>query len=233
MTRARSRTGGSAECARRLTWNYPNEFAGGIETPDRGPTDAGRTLVRRFAVLGVLLDLAHASDQTWRDVIDEEVPFSVTHAGCRAVLDHPRNLAEWQLEPGMPRLPSDVGVPVVGGVESRVRASAGKARVRKPGRGRRAPAKKARVRRRVRVPRRKVVVRVAPAPRVRPPGVREQRRPLRARAARRRSPHARALRPRPRSTRTRRRRSSASRPAERHECRLDRRRGGRGDIRGR
>jgi membrane dipeptidase len=31
-------------------------------------------------------------------VIDEEVPFSVTHAGCRAVLDHPRNLAEWQLE---------------------------------------------------------------------------------------------------------------------------------------
>ena len=81
-----------------LTWNYPNEFAGGIESPEQGLTDAGRTLVRRFAELGVVLDLAHASDQTWHDVIDEEVPFSVTHAGCRAVLDHPRNLAEWQLE---------------------------------------------------------------------------------------------------------------------------------------
>jgi membrane dipeptidase len=26
------------------------------------------------------------------------LPFSVTHAGCRAVRDHPRNLADWQLE---------------------------------------------------------------------------------------------------------------------------------------
>jgi membrane dipeptidase len=81
-----------------LTWNHPYEFAGGIETPDQGLTDRGRQLVLRFAELGVVLDLAHASEQTWRDVVDEEVPFSVTHAGCRAVFDHPRNLAEWQLE---------------------------------------------------------------------------------------------------------------------------------------
>ena len=81
-----------------LTWNYENEFAGGINTPEQGLTAAGRTLVRRFAELGVVLDLAHASEQTWRDVIDEGVPFSVTHAGCRDVFDHPRNLADWQLE---------------------------------------------------------------------------------------------------------------------------------------
>ena len=29
----------------------------------------------------------------------EGAPFSVTHAGCRAVCDQPRNLADWQLEP--------------------------------------------------------------------------------------------------------------------------------------
>ena len=81
-----------------LTWNYENEFAGGIDTPDQGLTGAGRTLVRRFAELGVVLDLAHASEQTWRDVIEEGVPFSVTHAGCRRVFDHPRNLDHWQLE---------------------------------------------------------------------------------------------------------------------------------------
>ena len=81
-----------------LTWNYANEFAGGIETPTQGLTDRGRQLVRRFRELGVVLDLAHASEQTWRDVLEEEVPFSVTHAGCRAVHDHPRNLADWQLE---------------------------------------------------------------------------------------------------------------------------------------
>jgi membrane dipeptidase len=81
-----------------LTWNHANEFAGGIDTPTRGLSDRGRALVRRFGELDVVLDLAHASERTWRDVLDEEVPFSVTHAGCRAVCDHPRNLADWQLE---------------------------------------------------------------------------------------------------------------------------------------
>lgn len=81
-----------------LTWNHANEFAGGIDTPAQGLTCRGRALVRRFGELRVVLDLAHASDQTWRDVLDEGIAFSVTHAGCRAVHDHPRNLADWQLE---------------------------------------------------------------------------------------------------------------------------------------
>jgi membrane dipeptidase len=81
-----------------LTWNHANDFAGGIDTPTQGLTERGRALVRRFGELDVVLDLAHASEQTWRDVLDEDVPFSVTHAGCRAVHDHPRNLADWQLQ---------------------------------------------------------------------------------------------------------------------------------------
>ena len=81
-----------------LTWNDANEFAGGIDTPTQGLTDRGRMLVTRFRELGVVLDLAHASEQTWRDVLEEEVPLSVTHAACRVVCDHPRNLADWQLE---------------------------------------------------------------------------------------------------------------------------------------
>ena len=81
-----------------LTWNHANAFAGGIDSPRQGLTSEGRTLIRRFRELGVLLDLAHASEQTWRDVIEEDIGFSVTHAGCRAVCDHPRNLEDWQLE---------------------------------------------------------------------------------------------------------------------------------------
>ena len=81
-----------------LTWNHANEFGGGIETPALGLTERGRMVVRRFRELGVVLDLAHASDQVWRDVVAEGVPFSVTHAACRSVCDHPRNLADWQLE---------------------------------------------------------------------------------------------------------------------------------------
>ena len=57
-----------------LTWNHANEFAGGIETPAQGLTDRGRALVRRFGELGVVLDLAHASEQTWRDVLEDERP---------------------------------------------------------------------------------------------------------------------------------------------------------------
>jgi membrane dipeptidase len=81
-----------------FTWNYANEFAGGVDTPTQGLTPRGRALVRRFHEQGVVLDLAHASEQAWRDVLDEGVPFSVSHACCRAVRDHRRNLADWQLE---------------------------------------------------------------------------------------------------------------------------------------
>ena len=81
-----------------LTWNHANDFAGGVATPRQGLTERGRALVRRFRELGVVLDLAHASEQTWRDVLEEEIPFSVTHAGCRALCDDRRNLADWQLE---------------------------------------------------------------------------------------------------------------------------------------
>jgi membrane dipeptidase len=81
-----------------LTWNHPNAFAGGIDTPERGLTARGRALVARLTELGVMLDLAHASERTWQDVLAMDVPFSVTHAGCRAVCDHPRNLSDRQLE---------------------------------------------------------------------------------------------------------------------------------------
>jgi membrane dipeptidase len=82
-----------------LTWNHRNDFAGGISVPDQGLTEAGRGLVRRLAELGAVLDLAHASEPTWDDALAEfEGAVVVSHAGCRAVLDHPRNLSDLQLE---------------------------------------------------------------------------------------------------------------------------------------
>ena len=80
-----------------LTWTM-RRVRGRHRDADAGADRSRKALVRRFRELGVVLDLAHASEQTWRDVLEEEVPFSVTHAGCRAVYDHPRNLADWQLE---------------------------------------------------------------------------------------------------------------------------------------
>jgi membrane dipeptidase len=82
-----------------LTWNHPNEFAGGISSPEQGLTPAGRELVARLAALGAILDLAHASEPTWNDVLAEfDGAVVVSHAGCRGVRDHPRNLSDAQLE---------------------------------------------------------------------------------------------------------------------------------------
>ena len=82
-----------------LTWNHANEFAGGVSSPEQGLTAAGRDLLGRLAELGGILDLAHASAPTWDDSLGEfEGAVVVSHAGCRAVRDHPRNLSDAQLE---------------------------------------------------------------------------------------------------------------------------------------
>jgi membrane dipeptidase len=82
-----------------LTWNHPNEFAGGISSPEQGLTEAGRELVRRLGELGAILDLAHASEPTWEDALAEfDGAVVVSHACCRAVRDHERNLSDTQLE---------------------------------------------------------------------------------------------------------------------------------------
>jgi membrane dipeptidase len=82
-----------------LTWNHLNEFAGGISSPERGLTPAGRELVGRLGELGAVLDLAHASEPTWAEALAEfDGAVVVSHAGCRTVRDHPRNLSDAQLE---------------------------------------------------------------------------------------------------------------------------------------
>lgn len=82
-----------------LTHNVPNAFAGGLDTPDRGLTDRGRALVDDLAARGVVIDLAHASERTFYEIL-EHVPAAtviVSHACCRAVHDVPRNLSDEQL----------------------------------------------------------------------------------------------------------------------------------------
>lgn len=82
-----------------LTWNHPTPFAGGLDTPDQGLSPAGRELVSRFADAGVVLDLAHASEPTFFEALElaGDGRVVVTHAACRAVSDHIRNLSDDQL----------------------------------------------------------------------------------------------------------------------------------------
>jgi membrane dipeptidase len=82
-----------------LTHNVPNAFAAGLYAPDQGLTDPGRALVDELAARGAVIDLAHASERTFYEIL-EHAPTAtviVSHACCRAVHDVPRNLADEQL----------------------------------------------------------------------------------------------------------------------------------------
>lgn len=60
-----------------------------------GLTSFGKELVTELNRLGVMVDLSHTSDQTMRDAIQSsKAPVVWTHAGARAVQDHPRNVPD-------------------------------------------------------------------------------------------------------------------------------------------
>jgi membrane dipeptidase len=80
-----------------LTWNRRNPFAdGAAETGAGGLSELGRQLVDLCVELGLILDLAHAGPQTYEEVLERAAgaPVVVSHAACRAVYDHPRNLSD-------------------------------------------------------------------------------------------------------------------------------------------
>lgn len=83
-----------------LTHSGNTPWVGAAEYSDgpEGLTDQGREIVREMNRLGMMADLAHASDQAFFDTIDTSVaPVLNTHAACRAVADHPRNLTDEML----------------------------------------------------------------------------------------------------------------------------------------
>lgn len=81
-----------------LTWNRRNPYADGAADAG-GLSRLGRELVDRLRERGVILDLAHASPALFDDVLSRAngAAVLVSHAACRAVNDHPRNLADDQL----------------------------------------------------------------------------------------------------------------------------------------
>jgi len=84
-----------------LTYNRRNPFADGMaEQDDGGLSNLGRALVDRLAERGVMIDLAHASDRTFWDVLEhapKDATVIVSHANCRALVPTPRNLSDEQL----------------------------------------------------------------------------------------------------------------------------------------
>ncbi|WP_137287381.1 dipeptidase [Halorussus salinisoli] len=89
-----------------LVWSRPNEFGHGVRfeypgTPDTGPglTDAGRDLVRACNEEGILVDLAHATEATFREAAEVSTdPLVVSHGAVHGVCPLSRNLTDEQLD---------------------------------------------------------------------------------------------------------------------------------------
>lgn len=81
-----------------LTWNRRNPYCDGA-ADSGGLSRLGRALVDRLVELGVVVDLAHASPSAFADILEQtgDAPVICSHAACRAVNDHPRNLSDEQL----------------------------------------------------------------------------------------------------------------------------------------
>lgn len=74
------------------------DSAGIFETPapeHGGLTSRGREAIARMNELGLMVDVSHVSDATFRDVLDASAaPVLATHSSCRAVNEHRRNLTD-------------------------------------------------------------------------------------------------------------------------------------------
>ena len=82
-----------------LTYNVRNTVGDGATVADdRGLSAFGSRVVERLQDDGVLVDLSHSSERTCLDALAlARRPMVISHSGCRAVADHPRNKSDAEL----------------------------------------------------------------------------------------------------------------------------------------
>lgn len=81
-----------------LTWNLTNSLGGGTNDSTSGLTKLGHEVVQWMTQRNMMVDLAHANEPTFWDVLRLiSKPIWVSHANCRALCDTPRNLSDRQI----------------------------------------------------------------------------------------------------------------------------------------
>jgi membrane dipeptidase len=80
-----------------LAWIRSCQDGAGPDVP-AGLDAFGRRVVARMNELGILVDLSHAGERSFYDVLECSArPVIASHSGCKALHDHPRNLTDAQL----------------------------------------------------------------------------------------------------------------------------------------
>jgi len=79
-----------------LTYNNENRLGRGALVPGTsGLTSFGREVVQRLNARRVVVDLSHSSEQVCLDAARASTrPIAVSHTGCRALAEHPRNVSD-------------------------------------------------------------------------------------------------------------------------------------------
>ncbi len=89
-----------------LTHSFTTNWAdssGDVDKPGvkhhGGLTDFGREVVREMNRLGMMVDVSHVSDETFRDVMETSAaPVIASHSSCRAIADIPRNMTDEMIQ---------------------------------------------------------------------------------------------------------------------------------------
>jgi membrane dipeptidase len=89
-----------------LTWNNSTSWAssaadeskGQLPFGSKGLTDFGKQVVQQMNRLGMMVDISHVGEQTFRDVINTtNKPIIASHSSVYNLCPHPRNLKDEQI----------------------------------------------------------------------------------------------------------------------------------------
>lgn len=82
-----------------LTWNAENSIGGGADAQHIGLTEFGKYCVKEFENRNIIIDVSHASDKTFYDVLSQTTKsIAASHSNARSLCAHKRNLADEQFK---------------------------------------------------------------------------------------------------------------------------------------
>lgn len=82
-----------------LEWNEQNDLAtGNSGDPARGLTEMGKAAVRKMNELHMIIDVSHANEKTFWDLMDaSQLPLIATHSNAKSLCTVERNLTNQQI----------------------------------------------------------------------------------------------------------------------------------------